>query len=349
MEILYSSAIFALLKRAQKLSRKILAEEVSLPLGRSRFFVKNTGYPLHFIAFEHPSRLGYFQADLYEIGINKVYLFESDENLLNLLRHELAHYLTYIYYGPHVSHHGKEFHEICQRYGWNTEVSRAAIKTEKIAHQEKVLAKVHKLLSLANSSHQGEAEAATLKAQELLLKYNLNLKETRDEMRLLRLFPQKRSSAKLSAISSILRTFLVYPVFNHGKGCVYLELVGEKVNVEVAEYVANFLDQKFEKLWQEAKKETPDLKGIASKNSFFRGLAKGYLDKAKVYSHALIKLENQLVEKAHQIYPHLNSAKSFFKHHDKAAQIGQKKGENLNIQQGIKSKSNVKFLQNGVV
>jgi len=344
MEILYSNAIFSFLKRVKHLAQKILSEELFLKVGRTRFFIKNTSYPLHFVTFEHPSKLGYFQSDLFEIGINKAFLFESEEKLLDLLRHELAHYLTFIEQGPHVPHHGKAFHAICRRYGWNTEISRAVIKIEKVTQNEKLLDKVRKLLSLAESPHQSEAEAATMKAQELLIKYNLDLRERGDTMHLLRILPQKRSSTKLHAISSILRTFLVHPVFNHGKGCVYLELLGEKVNVEIAEYVAHFLDQKFEFLWNQAKKENPKLKGLASKNSFFRGLSKGYLRKTQTHSKALIKMENQLIETAHRVYPHLCSTKSLSKHHEIAAIMGQKKGKSLIIQNGIKANNGIKLI-----
>jgi hypothetical protein len=344
MEILYSNVIFAFLKKAKFLARKILSEEMKLRVGRTRFFIKNTSYPLHFVTFEHPSKLGYFQSDLMEIGINKVFLFESEEKLLDLIRHELAHYLTFIEHGSYVPHHGKAFHAICKRYGWNTEISRAVIQIEKITQNEKLLDKIRKLLSLAKSHHQSEAEAATLKAQELLIKYNLDLRESGDTMHLLRILPQKRSSAKLHAISSILKTFLVHPVFNHGKGCVYLELLGEKVNVEIAEYVAHFLDQKFELLWKQAKKEQPKLKGLASKNSFFRGLSEGYLSKTQPQTKALVKIEKQLIEIAHRVYPHLCHAKSFSKHHKIAAIMGQKKGKKLFIQHGIKTNNSIKLI-----
>ncbi|NGX50501.1 MAG: Protein SprT [Chlamydiae bacterium] len=344
MQILYSNTIFTFLKRARSLARKILSEEAALEVGRSRFLMNRRSYPLHFVAFEHPSKLGYFQADFYEIGINKAFLFESEEKLLDLLRHELAHYLTFIEYGPHIPHHGSEFHSICKKYGWGSEVSRAVVKIERAAQNEKILEKVRKLLSLAESPHQREAEAATLKAQELLLKYNLELKEECDEMLLVRILPQKRSSAKLQAISSILRSFLVHPIFNHGKGVVYLELLGERVNVEVAEYVAHFLDKKFELLWKQAKDENPKLRGLASKNSFFRGLSEGYLCKTQIDSHALIKMEKQLIDISRRVYPHLTSARGLYKHNEAAAQMGQKKGKSLIIQPAVeKNKSRLRL------
>lgn len=344
MTILYSDAIFAFLKKNQQLAKQILLEEMKIQVGRTRFFIKNTSYPLHFVTFEHPSKLGYFQADLYEIGVNKSFLFENEEKLKNLLRHELAHYITFIEYGPHVPHHGKEFQKICKRYGWDTQISRAVIKVEAHAQTERILEKVHKLFSLANSPHPEEAQAATLKAKELLLKYNLKIDPKSDEMRLVRILPSKRNSSKIQAIASILRTFFVYPVFNRGKGRVYLEIVGSKVNVEVAEYIAYFLEKKFDDIWKEAKKLNPVLRGTASKNTFFRGLAEGYLQKSSPSSQALIRIENQLIQSAQKIYPHLVHSKRSLQHHEIAAKIGREKGKNLIIQHGINMKNFIKKL-----
>ena len=342
MTILYSDTIFAFLKKSKHLAKQILLEEMQVQVGRTRFFIKNTSYPLHIVAFEHPSKLGYFQSDLYEIGVNKAFLFESEKQLKNLLRHELAHYITFIEHGMNAPHHGKEFQNVCQRYGWDTHISRATIQIETHTHTEKILTKIHKLFSLANSPHPEEAQAATLKAKELLLKYNLKIEKQSEEMRLIRILPSKKNSSKLQAIASILRTFLVCPVFNRGKGWVYLEILGEKTNVEVAEYVAYFLEKKFETIWQETKKLNPLLKGAAAKNTFFRGLAEGYLQNTSPPSQALIRIEKQLTQSAQKIYPHLTNSRRYLKHDEVAAKIGRDRGKKLTIQQGLNLKTFIK-------
>ncbi|WP_194848531.1 SprT-like domain-containing protein [Candidatus Neptunochlamydia vexilliferae] len=334
MEILYSKTILAFLKKVKGLAQEILTEEMSLPVGRSRFHIGALSYPLHFTVFDHPSKLGYFQHDLYEIGINKLFLLEEEETIKDLLRHELAHYMTFIEHGPDVSPHGKEFREICKKYGWSTEVARAQVSIEKAVKNKQIVDKVRKLLSLATSPEPKEAEAATLKAQELLAKYNVKFHEEDDPIHLLRVLQKKRGSAKLQAIASILRLFFVYPIFNHGKGVLYLEILGDPLNIEVAEYVAHFLDHHFELLWKEAKKEEPRLKGTVAKNSFFRGIAEGYEKKGLPTSRTLIQIEKSLAA----IYPQITSRKVSYHHSEAAAKKGREKGKGLKIREGLRQK-----------
>lgn len=313
---------------------------MGLQVGRTRFYIGKASYPLQFVVFDHPSRLGHFTSSLYEIGINKLFLLEKEEEIKNLLRHELAHYMAYIEYGEQIRSHGKEFREICKRYGWPSEISKAHIPIENAIKNKRIVDKVRKLLSLGESPHAEEAKGAALKAKELLSKYNLELTEADEETVLKRVLEKKRSGAKLQAIAEILRSFFVYPVFNHGKGILYLEIVGDRVNVEVAEYVAHFLDKQFEILWEQGKKKDPLLKGRASKNSFFRGLAKGYQKKEGPQHRGLIRIEKQLIKQVETIYPHLSTSRVFFKSSARAAKIGELFGRNLKIREGIRKHLN---------
>ena len=338
MNLLYSETICLFLKKVKKEAQAILKNEMALKCGIRRFWVKNIGYPFHFVVFEHPTKMGYFDSEMYEIGVNKCFLFEPDENLKDLLRHELAHYLTFITYGPSAPHHGKEFHHICALYGWKTEVARATVPPSKQKQSLRILEKVQKLFALSNSHHAHEAQLAMLKARELLLKYHLNhVPEDNDEMEIHRLFKQKRSSMKLQAIASILKHFFIYPVFNHGKGCVYLEIFGDPINVEIAIYVGHFLEKELEKLWKNS-----HLKGLRAKNSFFRGIANGYDEKMKPSAsqeQAVISLENQLVKAASKAYPHLSMTFSRSYVDVKATQLGKDRGKKLMIRPGLREKS----------
>lgn len=334
MNLLYSETISLFLKKVKQEARSILKHEMGLHLGRQRFWVKQTGYPLHFVVFEHPSKCGYFDPEMYEVGINKCYLFESDEALRDLLRHELAHYITFIEHGVSVPHHGKEFHAVCKRYGCKAEVARATTQPKETAESLRILQRVQKLLALSSSHHAHEAEAALVKARELLLKYHIeNVSLESEEMEMHRLIKQKRCSAKLHAIASILKHFFVYTVFNHGKGCVYLEVFGSSVNVEIATYVGRFLEREFEELWK-----LSSLKGLRAKNSFFRGIAKGYDQKMHPLPRekgALIQLNHQLTHAASQAYPHLAKTSMNSRIDSNAAKVGLEKGKNLSIRPGI--------------
>ena len=337
MQLLYSKVILSFLEKVKRYAFEILRDEMGLKIGRSRFYIDQTSYPLHFTCFEHPTRLGYFQQELFEVGINKCFLMEKEEEVKNLLRHELAHYMTAIRFGPGVPSHGKEFRSICNLYGFCPEISKSAIPLDQGVKHQKLSAKVRKLLSLAESPNRAEGQAAAQKAQELLEKYQISLEDTPEEQLIIRSLEKKRSSAKMQAIASIVRAFHVYPVSNQGKGKVFLEIFGERTSVEVGAYVADFLDYHFEELWKEAQKKDRRLKGAAAKNSFFRGLAKGYISK-KPESTALIKIEAALVAHAEKAYPFLRSCSSKYLHHSMGEKMGREKGKEMKIREGIEKK-----------
>ena len=253
-----------------------------------------------------------------------------------------------IKYGQLEPDHGTQFREICQSYGWNRDVylSQMNLEKENILNEstDKILSKVKKLFALSSSSNAHESEAATLKVNELLLKYNLENVDNLDdpEMILQRVLQGKRASAKLQAISSIVRSFFVFTVINHGKNSVYLELFGNKTNVKIAEYVAHFLDHEMDKLWKDNKKSHPKLKGLASKNSFFRGLARGYETKCMQRtsdSKALLRIESSLAAGVQMAFPKLTHSYSSFKHCDAGSKLGMQTGQQLQIRPGINSTS----------
>ena len=365
VEFLYSETILAFIERINLLTKEILKNEIGVKVTKNRFLIDNFSYPLQIITFEDfeksTIKLGYFDSEFYEIGINKVLILTKDQNFLkNLLRHELAHYFTYIKYGNTVDAHGKEFREICMRYNWGKEVYSASVEiSEKnlseAPRSNAILSKVQKLLALSSSPSAHESESATIKANELLLKYNLENVSTSKENEFLmkRILRYKRHSAKVSSICSILRTFFVFPVIGNGQDYCYLEISGKKTNVEIAEYVGHFLDNKLDLLWDNVRKNNPYLKGLAAKNSFFRGIAKGYTDKIKSLqkkstkaSTALVAIESALDLQTKMIYPHLRTTSRSFKHCASADQLGKKEGKNLSIHQAVSKKSDKTFYIN---
>lgn len=358
IQFLYSETILAFVEKVRFLTKEILKNEIGVKVTKNRFLIEKFSYPLQIITFEdfekRTTKLGYFDSEFYEIGINKVLIFTKDQNLLkNLLRHELAHYFTYIKYGNTVESHGKEFREICKRYNWDKEVYSASIEITEKDHSmspepSAILSKIQKLLALSSSPNVHESESATIKANELLLKYNLENISISEEngFSMKRILRYKRHSAKMSAICTILRTFFVFPVIGNGQEYSYLEISGKKTNVEIAEYVGYFLDNKLDLLWDNVRKNNPYLKGLTAKNSFFRGLANGYTDKitslqkkSSKASTALVAIESALDFQTNMIYPHLKTTSRSFKHCASADKLGKKEGKNLSIHQAVSKKS----------
>lgn len=361
---LHSKTISLFISRVRHDAREIVNNEMHLKMEKSRILYKGILYPLNIVVFEDLSRLGYFDSRTYELGLSKKLMYQAkDEVLKNIIRHELAHFMCYLLYGPRVLH-GEEFHNLCKSFRWGPEVYGAYAnidlensKIESVDEKtEKLLARLKKLLALASSDNIHERELATLKANQLLLEHNLDSaklsRSDEDTVYVKRVLEASRKNSKHVAIYEILKTFFVSPVFNHGKSIFYLEVIGDKTSVELAEYVAHFLDLELDFIWKETQKENPKLKGLASKNSFFIGVAKGYVEKIGKQKSTLatgsdlVALEKNIQKNLRIVYPRIgHSSLSEGKHNADAHSAGMVKGSNLSIKPALSTgRSFTKFL-----
>jgi hypothetical protein len=353
--IIYDQTAIAFIQKTEAMARIILAE-AGMNVRRNRFLYQNMLYPIHVVVFEG-SKLGYFDSNFWQIGLNRKLVWTAKEDVVrDILKHELAHYLAFIEFGA-IQPHGPEFHQVCKRLGFSPEVSAATSNIElsnesKIGdlESERVLEKVKKLLQLSQSTDVHEAELATVRANEILLRYNLNLiaddaLSKNETLYMDRVFEQPRRNAKIDAIYEILKHFIVRPVLSHAKGKCALEVTGSLTNVKLARYVAGFLDHELDNLWLVAQKQS-QLRGLRAKNSFFSGIAKGFDEKMKASKanftapekQALIKIEEKLNVDMRMIYRRLTQSSSSSRIDEIAQSIGQEKGRNLNIRTGVETK-----------
>ncbi len=325
---------------------------------RTRFVFKNRLYPIQVVIFEG-HELGHFIQSYYQIGLNKNLLYLAKDSVIrDILKHEIAHYLTFLNFGSCASH-GKEFHSICEQYGFPPEVSKATLNISEANENkegdivsEKILDRVKKLLTLAQSSNLHEAELATLKANEILLRHNLSsIPNEQETIYLERFMHQKRKDAKMEAIVEIIKHFIVRPVISYGQETCCLEVSGSLTNVKLASYVIHFLLREMDLLWMEAK-NSHKLEGLRAKNSFFYGLAKGFQLKIEASKNqfevsdkkSLVLVEKDLIKKTQMIYRRLSSATSHSQIDSKAKDVGIERGKNLNIRPGVESQGSTRFL-----
>nr|MBA2403379.1 DUF2786 domain-containing protein [Bdellovibrionales bacterium] len=279
----------------------------------------------------------------------------------DILKHELAHYLNFLEHGQ-VQAHGQEFRETCKRYGFPDEIALASmnldtanLSKEGDIDSERILEKVKKLFQLAASSNVHEAELATVKANALLLRHNLDrahLKNDEAPIYLDRVLVQKRKDAKISAVYDMLKHFIVKTVISHGKNSCCLEVSGSITNVKLAVYVGNFLDKELEHLWVTAK-HAHGLQGLRAKNSFFLGIAKGFDQKMKQAKanlsvtdrRALIVVEKDLTDRTKMIYSRLSSSRTNNNFDSHAGEIGIQSGKNLSIRPGVEGSSKKLYLE----
>lgn len=347
----FSETTISFIQRLKVYAKEILQSEMGLCPQRSRFRYGDYSYKLTFVVFEGSKRVGYFDSSLFEIGVNKSILLESETVIKDLLRHELAHMMVFLKFKetPELPH-GKVFREVCRSFGWGAEVYSATFNFNNVTssysdREERLISQVKKLLSLAQSHSGPESEAAALKANELLLKYNLKFIEedsTEEPIFMARVMSGKRVTALQRAIMKILKTFYVSVIYNYGSEGYFVEVIGRRSSVELATYVCEFLQREMEALWKLAKKELPHLKGVRSRNSFFSGVAAGYVQKIEQQQKgncaekSLIRLRQLCELELAKVYPKL----SHTRHHlspscgESHAQ-GQKAGTNLTIRPGL--------------
>ncbi|MEI8348153.1 MAG: DUF2786 domain-containing protein [Pseudomonadota bacterium] len=354
---LYSTTINSFLERLRGYAREIIHQEMGLKVNRNRVHWGRMLIPFYLVVFEDKERLGFFDARSYCIGVHRKFLYQAKSDIIkDLLRHELAHFYTFLQHGSTLTPHDPHFREICQHFWPGKDIALATLnidsgnqRLEGDISSEKMIARIKKLWALGKSDNPFEAELATLKANALLLQHNLQrLEHGKDEEILYqkRVLEFKRHSSKYQAIYEILQTFFVAPVFSRCPSITFLEVSGTAANVEVADYAAQFLNAELERLWEQCLKENDFSCKIIGKNSFMRGIAKGYVQKIKsqqenlATSTALIQLKDQLTSQISLAYPHLGSTRHSYSTHDHHAEsLGIKSGKNLSIHPGIQRNS----------
>jgi len=355
--IIYSKKIVRFIYEITAVIKEVLSKEVGLKVGSSRFCNRKetASYPIKVVIYNNKSMLGYFDPNFYELGFHECLMLASKGQLHSVIRHEIAHYITFINHGEGISSHGTEFKTFCEQMKWGEEVSRATMCLEGgsetgAIEESDVFRKVQKLMALASSSNTHEAEQAMVKSRQLLLKHNIESRyierEDEEKMFLKRILKQKRENAKMRSIARILETFFVNTVYSRAGEFIYLEILGNAVNVEIAEHVANVLHSELDKLWDQAQ-ELARLKGAVAKNSFFIGLAKGYCNKIQALkreyntevTNALMVIEKKLVDAKEMAYKSLSSSKSQGSYCGVSSALGEKMGRQLNINPAVSSSS----------
>ena len=232
----------------------VLRREIGVKMGRSRFYVGGYGYPLDVVVFEDPRQLGFFDSSTMTLGMGKKLMYEANDGVIkNIVRHELAHCMIFVG-GGDGKPHGEEFRAFCRARGWGPEVYSATVDIDRENDNyaqpsyDRLASRIKKILSLGSSPNPHEARAAVVKANQLLLRHNLSRDAVSDdgeeEAALKRVLAYPRRNAKLLCIADILETFFVKTVLNFGRGTVCLEAIGSRINVELAEYAAGFLDRR---------------------------------------------------------------------------------------------------------
>lgn len=209
--------------------------------------------------------------------------------VVEVLKHEMAHQIVDEVMGIHdETAHGPAFRDVCARLGIDARASGMPAATPRTADEDRVLARIAKLLALAESDAEHEAQAAASAAQRLMLKYNLELAaaHARRDYAFRHLGrPRRRVFEAERLLAVILQEHFFVEVIwvptyvaEEGRRATVLEACGTPANLDLAEYVHGFLLAAGERLFAEHKKRSVTGR---EKRSFTAGVMAGFYAKLK--------------------------------------------------------------------
>ncbi len=219
--------------------------------------------------------------------------------VVEILKHEIAHLLVHTAFPNEARPHGRRFQEVCESLNV-AEWARGATVGKTLAElrtlfdwrtsrgderEEKYRARLQKLLALADSTNENEALVAMCRARELQDSHRLEDLDTGRPARFVNLevnSGKQRHAPYEGRITSILinhyHVEVVYITRFNAESLrneATIDIMGNREDVLLAEYVHGFLHQSAESLWKAHRKRS-GAKGLRARNSFIRGLLVGF-------------------------------------------------------------------------
>jgi hypothetical protein len=308
---------------------------------------------------------------------------------VDTLKHEMAHQLVDEYLNHKCDPHGEAFKFACKLLG--VDDSRCTSSSEMsfiTGGDEGIIVKIKKLLAKGSDDAVTELEGEIFlqKAQELMIRYNLDIADLSDSGQFYVQIPvtpiAKRWPDYYYTVGQLMakQYNVQYIRYNTHEGS-YLEYFGEPSNVEVAVYVTHVLLQQGEHLYKEFLKEHRERRDNswktgesyipkASQAAFMNGLINGYGRKlANQRDAAIQKVQNQMQQEKPSVSEAprqcqdilLASSKileEHFKNHYKPRNShrngchgagyaeGSKAGANISINQGVQAATSGKMIGN---
>jgi hypothetical protein len=235
------------------------------------------------------SRLGHWVRGGRRLELARGFVLDRPwPEVVAVLEHEMAHqFVDEVLRCHDETAHGETFRRVCEERGIDGRAGGAPIAAAG-PEGERVLERIRKLLALAASANQHEAEIAMRRAHELMLRHNIEdaaaHSERAYEVRHLG-DPSKRGTRVEAQIVVLLVAFFFVkairiPVYlpRLGKrGHVY-EIVGTRANVEMAAHVHAFLLATCERLWRDNRGDARVRSG-RDRVSYQLGVINGFRDK----------------------------------------------------------------------
>jgi len=309
-------------------------------------------------------KLGTWSSEKNEISLSRDHVLNCPwDDTREILIHEMAHqYADQVLHARDETPHGPLFRNACQRLRANPSASghvrtlHERLQSNPRDHHDRHLMRIKKLMSLAESKNQHEAEAAMAKAHDLMKKYNLQViaqHQTREFVSVFVGRPALRHFRESYYIANLLQDYYFVQglwvsayVLEKGKMGRVLEISGTCRNIKIATYVYDFVNRYIDSQWAAYKKNKK--MNRYRKSDFAVGLVEGFTNKLACRKNApkkdrppetraLVKFQDpQLGEYMSHRYPHTRSFSRKTENHDAGIlEDGFKIGEKMVISKGI--------------
>jgi hypothetical protein len=306
-------------------------------------------------------RLGQWDPIKREISLNRQLVCEHPwDEVRDVLRHEMAHQLAQtVLAADGQPPHGPAFRQAC--------LMLRADPTATAAHRplhERLAAlssssenprygRIRKLLALAQSHNANEAEAAMLKAHELMARHHITTLTRDPARRFASIFlgrPALRHFKEAYFLANLLQDFyfvqgIWVPAFVAAKGKMgrVLEVSGTPANLAQAGYVFGFMQAHIDRRWTEMM--TRRRLTRYQKSDFAVGVIEGFrhkldreqLPQAPPQERALIRqADPRLKAYLRHRYPHTSRIqRGSGRRYPDAYERGRKVGENMTLHRGV--------------
>jgi Protein of unknown function (DUF2786)/SprT-like family len=231
-------------------------------------------------------RLGRWVPATRTLELSRQLLFTHGWGVLEeVLKHEMAHQFVDEVLSIHdETAHGPAFRQVCEERGIDARAAGAPDAPEDESRNP-ILERIAKLLALAESPNEHEAQAAMSAAQRLMLKHNIDsVTSGRRASYCFRHLgkPTGRVSEHERRLATILDKFFfvqviwvpVWRVVEAKRGSV-LEVCGTRENVELAAYVYDFLMYTADALYRADRRKRRD-RSHSGRRKFLAGVMSGF-------------------------------------------------------------------------
>lgn len=327
--------------------------------------------PIAIEVTENKSYLGRWMPEERKIELSRSLILKQPwDTVLHILKHEVAHQICSEIYNIDDGH-GEYFQRACQRLGVLPPFNQASIDiTPDLINQwnrdsentSPHWRKIEKLLSLAQSKNKNESYQAMAKAQQLIIKYNIDCglkpnESKSDHVYCIINHKKKRIEFHQSQIVSLLTKYyfvraLYADLYDAETDQVHkvIELFGKKQNVAISEHIYWFLLQQANDLWRKNKTSS------MNKRSYYIGFFSGIRStlekttknsmKSSINGLSATETKTLIAHESEQVadflrtrYPRIHSRANNYRgsyNHDDFSK-GQGDGQNVRISKGIKN------------